>query len=185
MTSQPRLAFPADGSRYCPELWTALFELMVVIARQRNLDPVTTELVRLRGARRHNCRMCQSRRTISAIEAGASEEMFRQIDHYETSELSERHKVALRLTDALVGRPDEISDALAAQVRHWFSPAEVAELMADVLRNSCQKVGVTFAHDEALVSEGVEYYDVGADGEIVYPDPSGPTTTYPLASSAS
>jgi hypothetical protein len=152
---------------------------MVVIAKQQALDAVTTELVRLRGARRHNCRLCQSRRTISALEAGATESMYEQIDGYQASELSERHKVALALTDALVTRPDEITPALAADVRRLFSPVEIAELLADVFRNSCQKVSVAFAQDAALVTEGVEYYDLGADGQIVYPDPSGPTTSWP------
>ncbi|MDI9917155.1 hypothetical protein [Rhodococcus sp. IEGM 1379] len=32
------------------------------VARLRNLDPVTTELVRFRQARQHNCRLCKSLR---------------------------------------------------------------------------------------------------------------------------
>ena len=183
MSTQPRLPSPPPTG-YQPELWTTLLDLMVVIAKQKALDPVTTELVRLRGARRHNCRMCQSRRTISALEAGASEATFQQIDFYETSDLSERHKVALRLTDALITRPSEISAGLAHDVRRFFGPAEVAEIMADVFRNSCQKVAVAFAQDDAVVTEGIEYYDVGPDGQIVFPDPSGPTTSWPLETHA-
>ena len=102
---------------------------------------------------------------------------------YETSDLSERYKVALRLTDALVTRPDEITPALAQDVRRLFSPAEVPEIMADVFRNSCQKVVVALALDDAVVTDGVEYYDVDADGQIVYPDNSGPTTSWPLKTS--
>jgi hypothetical protein len=179
MTTQARLPSP-PATGYQADLWGTLLDLMVIIAKQRTLDPVTTELVRLRGARRHNCRMCQSRRTISALEAGASETTFQQIDFYETSDLSERHKVALRFTDALITRPSEISAELADELRRFFEPAEVAEIMADVLRNSCQKVAVAFAQDDAVVSEGIEYYDVGADGHIVFPDPSGPTTSWPV-----
>ena len=33
------------------------------------LDPVTTELVRLRGARAHQCRVCQSRLSLKAVDA--------------------------------------------------------------------------------------------------------------------
>ena len=43
------------------------------VARLDTLDPVLTELVRLRGARQHECRLCGSRRSVAAIGAGAEE----------------------------------------------------------------------------------------------------------------
>ena len=41
------------------------------VARLRALDPVTTEVVRLRGAAQHNCRLCKSRRDEDALERAA------------------------------------------------------------------------------------------------------------------
>ena len=58
--------------------------LLMAVARLDSLDMVTTEVVRLRGARRHNCRICQSTRSVKALDAGADEAMFDKIDHYET-----------------------------------------------------------------------------------------------------
>jgi hypothetical protein len=43
-------------------LQTDMDALLKAIARLNSLDMVTTEVVRLRGARRHNCRICQSTR---------------------------------------------------------------------------------------------------------------------------
>jgi alkylhydroperoxidase family enzyme len=82
--------------------------LLMAIARLNSLDMVTTEVVRLRGARRHNCRICQSTRSVKALDAGADEAMFDKIDHYEDSDLLESHKVALRLIDAIITQPTEI-----------------------------------------------------------------------------
>jgi alkylhydroperoxidase family enzyme len=143
-------------------------EVMKTIARLDELDPVTTELVRLRGARQHNCRVCQSTRSVQAISGGADESMFDKIDWYETTDLSERHKVALRLTDAVITQPTEITPELVTQVRRYFEPAEVVEIVFDISRNSAQKVAVALAADQAHVTEGVEYYDLDADGEVLF-----------------
>ncbi|HEY6646278.1 MAG TPA: carboxymuconolactone decarboxylase family protein, partial [Mycobacterium sp.] len=45
------------------------------VARLRALDPVTTEVVRLRGAVQHNCRLCKSLREGNALDAGGSESL--------------------------------------------------------------------------------------------------------------
>ncbi|HET7667716.1 MAG TPA: carboxymuconolactone decarboxylase family protein, partial [Mycobacterium sp.] len=46
------------------------------VARLRALDPVTTEVVRLRGAAQHNCRLCKSRREETALDAGGPESLY-------------------------------------------------------------------------------------------------------------
>jgi alkylhydroperoxidase family enzyme len=143
-------------------------ELIKTIARMGDVDPITTELVRLRGARQHNCRICQSTRSVQAITAGADESMFTKVDWYETTDLSERHKVALRLTDTVITQPTEITPELVLQVRKYFEPGEVVEIVFDILRNSAQKVAVALAADGAHVTEGVEYYDLAEDGDVLF-----------------
>jgi len=158
----PREPVPATG-------YAASFdEYLVTVARLRNLDAVTSELVRLRGARFHNCRLCQSLRTVSALREGADEGLFDKIDLYESSDMDECYKVALRLTDAMITQPASISDELVAQVRSTFSDAQIVELVCDVMRNAANKVAVAFGADEAHVTEGVELYDVLPDGNLVY-----------------
>ncbi|MHC9293766.1 carboxymuconolactone decarboxylase family protein [Mycobacterium sp. LTG2003] len=135
------------------------------VGRMRALDPVTSEIVRLRGARQHNCRLCKSLREAGALEAGATETMFSAIDHYENSELSERHKAALRYVDALIWTPSRVSgDSL---LEH-FSRDEAIELTLDVMRNACNKVAVALGVDGARVHEGTEQYRIGDDGQPVY-----------------
>ena len=56
------------------------------VARLRALDPVTTEVVRLRGAAQHNCRLCKSLRESNALDAGGSESLYADIERYETSD---------------------------------------------------------------------------------------------------
>src|SRR3954463_11463137 len=56
------------------------------VARLRNLDPLTTEVVRLRGATQHNCRLCKSLREGAALDAGGSESLYEQIEWFETAD---------------------------------------------------------------------------------------------------
>ncbi len=141
--------------------------LLRATARLEELDAVTSELIRLRGARVHSCRICKSIRSVAALEAGADEALFDCIDDYEHRNVSERHKVALRLTDAMVTRPAEITDALVEQVRSHFSPRQAVELVADVMRNSCQKVAVALGADAAHVEDGTEHFTL-VDGDVVF-----------------
>ena len=155
---------PADGR----SLQSDVDALLMAIARLDSLDMVTTEVARLRGARRHNCRICQSTRSVKALDAGADEAMFDKIDHYESSDLVESHKVVLRLTDAIITQPAEIDPPLAEQVHRHFTPSQVVEIVLDVMRNSAQKVAVALAVDDPHVTSGVELYALTADGDVEY-----------------
>jgi hypothetical protein len=158
----PRTPVPPTGYA------SSFDQYLVSVARLRSLDATTSELVRLRGARFHNCRLCKSLRTASALREGADEPMFDKLDFYESSDLDERHKVALRLTDAMITQPAQITEELVADVRGQFSDAEIVELVCDVMRNAANKVAVAFGADEPHVTEGVELYDVLPDGNLVY-----------------
>ena len=158
---------PASTTGEETTLWAALEELMRVVARMGTLDALTTELIRLRGARAHDCRVCKSRRHIVVVEAGAGEATFDQIDWYETSELSERHKVALRLTDAMIWQPGAYPSDLPAQVRASFTPEEAVEIVLDVSRNAANKIAVALGADQPSVIDGIEYFDTDEGGRLV------------------
>ncbi|MDH6194886.1 alkylhydroperoxidase family enzyme [Mycobacterium frederiksbergense] len=135
------------------------------VGRMRALDPVTSEMVRLRGARQHNCRLCKSLREAAALEAGATEADYDDIDHFENSNLSDRHKAALRYVDAVIWTPARVS---GDELRQHFSQDEAVELTLDIMRNACNKVAVALGVDEARVDEGTEQYRLGADGQPIY-----------------
>lgn len=135
----------------------------------RSLDPVTTEVVRLRGAVAHNCRLCRSLREGAALDAGGTESMYDDIEHYDTSTLlDERHKAALRYVDALIWTPSRIDAGVAAGVRAHFTDVEATELTLDVMRNAANKIAVALAADAPRVAEGTERYLLGVDGQPVY-----------------
>jgi hypothetical protein len=161
-------AEPAAAEAEPGDLWADLEAFMRAVARLDALDAVTTEIVRLRGARAHNCRLCRSTRSVRAARAGADEHLYDQIDAYETSALAERHRLALRLVDAFLWQPLGYPMDLARSVADVFAPAETIEIVLDIVRNAANKIAVLFAADAPHVAEGFEPFDVTSDGEVVY-----------------
>jgi AhpD family alkylhydroperoxidase len=132
------------------------------VVRSTALDPVTTELVRLRCARTHNCRICQTLRLADAQAAGVDSEMTSKIDFYETSDLAEPHKIALRITDAFILRPDALSEGVVGPARATFNPQQLAELCLDITKWSTQKIHV------ALGTDGTDGLPINEDGVVLF-----------------
>jgi alkylhydroperoxidase family enzyme len=146
-----------------------LAEFVPAVARLRALDPVTTEVVRLRGATQHNCRLCQSLRDSTALQAGGSEDLYADIERFEkSSQLTEAQKAALRYVDALIWTPSDIARDIAVGVRTHYSEEQALELTLDVMRNACNKIAVALEADAPRVESGTEEYHVDADGQTVF-----------------
>ena len=139
------------------------------VARLRELDALTAEVVRLRGATQHNCRLCKSLRETTALDAGGNETLYVDIERFEdSSRLTDRHKAALRYADALIWTPGSVAADVAAGVRAHFSDAEAVELTLDVMRNASNKIAVALAGDAPRVEHGTEQYLLDVDGQTVF-----------------
>jgi alkylhydroperoxidase family enzyme len=159
-------AWPSPRRHPVAEPWAVLEAFMQSVARLPALDPTLTELVRLRGARQHDCQICKSRRSVAAIEAGADETTFSAIDDHATSDLPDRTKAALALVDAMIWTPDALPQEVIGSVRAHLSEAEAVEVVVDVIRNAANKIAVALGADAAEVSEGVQLFVTDADGEL-------------------
>jgi hypothetical protein len=105
-----------------------------------------------------------SLRLAVAKDHGLDEAMAEQVDHFESSELADRHKVALRLADALMTLPGSISPALRDQAHQHFSPEELLELTLDVMKWNYQKVSVALGTDDEVTPGQLTDLVFGADG---------------------
>ncbi len=132
-----------------PELAEAFHRLYATMWTEGIVPQSLKETARMRNARVTDCGFCKNVRFDGALADGLDESQVEQIaDGYESSTLSADQKLVLRFTDRFLvdaGRPD---DALLADMRARFSPAEIVELtMALALFLGMSKV---------LVSLGVE-----------------------------
>ncbi|MFK7888821.1 MAG: carboxymuconolactone decarboxylase family protein [Gammaproteobacteria bacterium] len=117
----------------------AIAEFAAAAVRANAVDPLVTEIVRLRCAQYHDCRLCGSFRVQEALDAGFDERMHKAIGNYANSDFSPRIKAALTLCDAMIIHPGTIDAAVKAQVREHFSDAQIAEICVDVMKWSQQK----------------------------------------------
>jgi hypothetical protein len=92
------------------------------------------------------------------------------VDRYETSDLDERLKAALRVTDALITMPTSLSPEAVADARARLTPDELAELCLDVSKWSTQKVHVALGTDAPdrlpLGADGVSWFRFDSDGRV-------------------
>lgn len=163
--SAPRRAEDALGG-----LVAALERYQEAVVRGTALDPVITEMVRLRCARIHDCRICKTLRLADAREVGVDDEMTAKIDFYERSDLDERIKIALRITDAFITRPDTLTEAVISQARLAFVPEALAELCLDITKWSTQKIYVALGTDAADVlpknEQGLSFFSFDKNGRV-------------------
>ena len=143
-------------------------EFVRAVSRLRRLDPVTTELVRLRGARLHGCRICMSRRSVAALQSGADAAMFEQVDDFRESDLDPARQAALGLADAMIWTPANLRAGDLDAVREHLEPAQAVELVLDLTRNASNKVPVALGVDTPQ-TEGVQLFEVDESGRLVFP----------------
>ena len=157
-----------EGEAVPGGVWVALDQLIRTVPALGALDPVTSELVRLRGARAHDCRLCRSLRSRSALRAGATEDDFAAVDRHADSDLTPLQRAALALTDAMVWTPGRIGPTAVRAMHDTATPAQQVEVVLDVTRNALNKIAVALGADAAHVDEGIEIYDVAPDGSLLY-----------------
>lgn len=146
--------------------WAAHEQFLLEVAKLSALDPVTSELVRLRGARAHACRLCQSRRNVTAIDLAGGPGLFEERD---PAGVSEAQSLALQVVDTFVWQPTRWPSGLGDQLVESLGPAAGTELILDIIRNAANKIAVAFGMDAPQVETGVEYYEIDeSTGELRY-----------------
>ena len=146
--------------------WVAHERFLLEVAKLSALDPVTSELVRLRGARAHDCRLCQSRRNVSAIDLAGRSDLF---DDKDPSGISDAQALALQAVDAFVWQPIQWPAGLGGHVVDALGVAAATELTLDIMRNAANKIAVAFDADNPQIETGVEFYDIDlSTGELRY-----------------
>lgn len=107
--------------------------------RAKSVSPVITEIVRLRCAQIHDCRLCGSLRIEEALDEGFEEETQRKIARYEDSDFSPEIIAALLLCDAIIMTPAAADETLKDDLHRSFTETQLAEICLDVMKWSQQK----------------------------------------------
>ena len=148
------------------EPWPLIQRTLVDVARLRELDPVTTEVVRLYQARRQQLPAVQVPAQPHRTAGGRRRSRLRRDRRLPQRRAVPRRKAGLGLAEGLTWKPGHLDPQAIAAVREHFSPAEAVELVLDMMRNSCNKIAVSTGTDQANIADGVEIYDVNPDGSV-------------------
>ena len=92
-----------------------------------------------------------SARSAVAQQQGADEETLDAVDQYEQSDFTAEQKAALRLADAYLTSPADMSDSVKREVAEHLSSAQVVELAVKLMG---------FSSDKAMVALGLDFDEV-------------------------
>jgi alkylhydroperoxidase family enzyme len=90
-------------------------------------------------------------RNAVALQHGATEDLLAQVDFYETSDLSEQQKLLLRLTDAFLSSPADVSKQLQEELSAHFTAAQIVDLLLHLIQ---------WSRDKAMVALSLELDEV-------------------------
>ena len=161
--AQPRITPPEGFEFYGLPIDHAIDNYAAKVVSAPTLDPVTFELVRLRCAQYHNCRFCSSARTQSALDSGLDESLVDSIAHYESTDMDEKYKAALRLTDAIIMQPADADERLRDALLEHFTEGQIVEIGCCAVKWSQQKVMVSLGLDASPFEAGTPAVDWSSD----------------------
>lgn len=132
-TTRGKDAISSSVLAHQPELLDAFQRLYGTLWSHGALDQPTKEVARLRNARVTGCGYCRNVRFAGAREQGLGEDLVDLIaDGYAGSTLSDRHKAAIRFTDAFLKHPAEVDAETRRELLAHFTPEQIVELAAGV-----------------------------------------------------
>src|SRR5215211_4838623 len=86
-------------------------------------------------------------RSAVALQRGATEEMLTSVDRYEESDLTPEQQAALKLADAYLVAPADMSDSTKRDVAAQLSAEQIVELVLKLMGFSSDKVTVALGLD--------------------------------------
>ena len=134
-----RIAIPIELSR--------LAAIPIRTTQSFQLDPVLHELIRLYNAKVNDCQYCQNARQAVAVQSGMDEDMVSVLTTFETSNLPEAIKAALRITAAVSTNPGLISDEMWGDAGRYYTEAELIDIVLLSMHTTASKSFITLGLD--------------------------------------
>jgi AhpD family alkylhydroperoxidase len=155
---------PQAGSGIEPmELWAHQPKMMYgmgkfnqAVRKGKSVDERIKNLVELKGAQMIGCEFCVDLGSQICRNSGLSDEELPALPRYRHSELfTEREKLALDYTVAVMRTPVEVTDDLFARVRKHFSEKQLVELTALLTLVNLDRFNAAFGIGSAGFSDGM------------------------------
>jgi len=138
-TPAARIAIPTELTR--------LVGIPIASEGSFQIDPVVHECIRLFNAHYQGCEYCMNARAAGAVQSGLNESMVEKLQRFESSDLPEHIKAALRITNAVASGPATLSREIWEGARRHFSEEEVVDIVLLAVHTTGSKVTITLGLD--------------------------------------
>jgi len=155
---------PQTGSGIEPmEIWAHQPKMMFgmgkfnqAVRKGKSVDERLKNLVELKGAQTIGCEFCVDLGSQICRHSGFSDEELLALARYRQSDLfTEREKLALDYTVAVMRTPVEVTDELLARMKEHFSDKQLVEITALLTVVNLDRFNAAFGIGSAGFSEGM------------------------------
>ena len=155
---------PQIGSGIEPmEIWAHQPKMMIgmgkfnqAVRKGQSVDDRLKNLVELKGAQMIGCEFCVDLGSQICRNSGVSDEELLALPRHRQSDLfTEREKLALDYTVAVMRTPVEVTDELFARIKEHFSDEQLVEITALLTVVNLDRFNAAFGIGSAGFSEGM------------------------------
>jgi AhpD family alkylhydroperoxidase len=139
-----------------PQMMSAMGQFNQAVRAGETVDERLKYLIELKGAQMIGCEFCVDLGSQICRNSGFTDEELLALPRYRESELfSEREKLALDYTVAVMRTPVEVTDDLFARMTEQFSDQQLVEITALLTLVNIDRFNAAFGIGSAGFSEGM------------------------------
>jgi alkylhydroperoxidase family enzyme len=147
---------PVEIWAHQPKMMSGMGKFQQAVRKGNTVDERLKCLVELKGAQMIGCEYCVDLGSQICRNSGSSDEELLALPHYRQSDLfTEREKLALDYTVAVMRTPVEVTDELFARMKEHFSDEQLVEITALLTAVNLDRFNAAFGIGSAGFSEGM------------------------------
>ena len=147
---------PMEIWAHQPKMMMAMGKFNQAIRKGKSIDERLKNLAELKGAQMIGCEFCVDLGSQICRNSGFSDDELLALTRYRQSDLfTEREKVALDYTVAVMRTPVEVTDELFARMQQHFSDKQIVELTALLTLVNLDRFNAAVGIGAAGFSEGM------------------------------
>jgi 4-carboxymuconolactone decarboxylase len=147
---------PIEVWAHQPKMMMGMGKFNQAVRKGRSVDERLKNLVELKGAQMIGCEYCVDLGSQICRNSGLSDDELLALPRYQQSDLfSQREKVALDYTIAVMRTPVEVTDELVARMKEHFSDEQLVEITALLALVNLDRFNAAFGIGSAGFSAGM------------------------------
>jgi alkylhydroperoxidase family enzyme len=147
---------PIEIWAHQPKMMSGMGKFQQAVRKGDSVEERLKYLIELKGAQMIGCEFCVDLGSQICRNSGFSDDELLALPRYRDSDLfTEREKLALDYTVAVMRTPVEVTDELFAQVKEHFTDGQLVEITALITLVNLDRFNAAFGVGSAGFSEGM------------------------------